>query len=199
MQCNIGQNMRLAKHFRKNGGMVHICQDYYTDLLDIADPDPRHMIWLRRYWWRFKKNIWCAKAVGFYRFISRKIRMQFFKKQFMNLRNVSVDKIRNSAINEFKKGDYVKVRSQKEIFSTLDHNNKHKGLQFTREMSKYCEKEFKIAKKVDKILIETTGELRIIKEPTYILEGVTCDGSAHGHCDRMCYCFWRDVWLTNAD
>ena len=51
---------------------------------------------------------------------------------------------------------------------------------------------------LEKIIIETTGEMRPISTPTVLLEGVFCDGSAHGGCDRTCFCFWREGWLKRV-
>jgi len=48
------------------------------------------------------------------------------------------------------------------------------------------------------MIIETTGELRKIRTPTVLLEGVFCDGRAHGNCDRSCFCFWREAWLKRV-
>jgi len=97
-----------------------------------------------------------------------------------------------------KEGDRVRVRSLKEIFATLNDQDKLLGLRFTPEMAKYCGETFKVYKRIDKIIVETTGELRKIKTPTVLLEGVFCDGKAHGGCDRSCFCFWRQAWLEKT-
>jgi hypothetical protein len=96
-------------------------------------------------------------------------------------------------------GDWVRVRPLKEIYATLDDQNKLLGLRFTPEMAKFCGKTFRVLKRIDKIIIETTGELRKIKAPTVLLEGVFCDGKAHGGCDRTCFCFWRESWLEKIE
>jgi hypothetical protein len=92
----------------------------------------------------------------------------------------------------------VEVRSAKEIFASLNEQGKLRGLQFTPEMMSFCGKRFRIYKRVDKIITEATGELRKIKTPTVLLEGVLCDGKAHGGCDRSCFCFWREEWLIRV-
>jgi hypothetical protein len=102
---------------------------------------------------------------------------------------------RNNGNLDLKTGDWVEVRSAKDIFGTLDANEKLKGLTFTPEMVKFCGKRFRVYKELDKIILEATGELRKIKSPTFVLEGVFCDGKAHGGCDRSCFCFWREEWL----
>ena len=95
----------------------------------------------------------------------------------------------------FKEGDVVEIKSFAEIFETLNKEGSHRGLSFTKEMIQFCGKRFKVYKRLERILIESTGEMRKMRTPTVLLEGVFCDGSAHGNCDRSCFCFWRDVWL----
>jgi hypothetical protein len=95
-------------------------------------------------------------------------------------------------------GELVEVRSVKEIFATLDQQGKLNGLAFNREMAKFCGKRFRVYRRLEKIILESTGELRTIKTPTVMLEGVFCNGEAHGKCDRSCFCFWREAWLRRA-
>jgi hypothetical protein len=95
-------------------------------------------------------------------------------------------------------GEFVEVKSKKEIFATLDFQDKLAGLRFNPEMVKFCGRRFKVFKKLDKIIIESTGELRKIRIPTVILEGAYCDGRSHGGCGRSCFCFWREAWLKRV-
>jgi hypothetical protein len=95
-------------------------------------------------------------------------------------------------------GDLVEVRLENEILATLDSFGKYRGLRFTPEMSKYYGKRFRVFKKLRKILVETTGELRTMKVPIVLLERVYCDGSAHCGCDRACFCFWMEEWLDRV-
>jgi hypothetical protein len=97
-----------------------------------------------------------------------------------------------------KVGDWVEVRSAKEILATLDERGKLRGLSFNKEMLKFCGRRFRVYKRLDRIILEATGELRRVKTPTVLLEGVFCDGAAHGGCDRSCFCFWREAWLKKA-
>jgi hypothetical protein len=95
-------------------------------------------------------------------------------------------------------GEWVEVRSPEEIFSTLNLKFMHKGMGFMPEMLQSCGKKYRVYKKVEKIVLETTGESRIIKTPTVFLEGNFCDGSFHDGCDRSCFCFWREAWLKRV-
>ena len=96
-----------------------------------------------------------------------------------------------------KPGELIEVKSKEEIFATLDSSGKNRGLEFTPEMEKYCGKEVRVLRRMDKMFNETTGEMRQIAN-TVILEGTNCDGHAHGGCPRSCYCLWREIWLRRA-
>jgi hypothetical protein len=95
-------------------------------------------------------------------------------------------------------GDLVEVKPAKEILATLDTGWKLRGLMFAPEMVRFAGRRFRVHKIVRKIVMESTGELRTIKTPTVLLEGVFCDGIAHGGCDRLCFCFWREEWLRKV-
>ena len=90
-------------------------------------------------------------------------------------------------------GELVRVRSQEEIERTLDAEGRLTGLYYMPSMRKYSGCQFRVYKKVKKIILETTGQLREMRSPTVFLEGVTCDG-----CDRECFCFWREDWLERV-
>lgn len=99
---------------------------------------------------------------------------------------------------DFTKGEWVQVRSLHEITSTLDEKGKYKGLYFMPEMEVFCGKKFKIFKKAEKIKLETNGELRKLRSPSYFLEGVHCNGIFQGGCDRACFHYWRKEWLKKV-
>ncbi len=89
-------------------------------------------------------------------------------------------------------GERVRVKSESEILETLDSCGKSNGLAWIPCMSKYCGQERRVYKRVEKIILESTGEIRKAKN-TVLLEGVICDG-LYG-CDRSCFPFWREMWL----
>jgi hypothetical protein len=98
-----------------------------------------------------------------------------------------------------KPGDLVQVKTLDEIYATLDKNRKHRGLYFMGEMRDFCGKKFRVYKNVNRIILESNGELRKIKTPTVFLENVICDGSIHGGCDRSCFLYWREIWLKKVE
>lgn len=94
-------------------------------------------------------------------------------------------------------GDLVEVRSKEEILSTLDANGLNKGLLLMPEMLGFSGQQFKVYKRVERFVLEHTGEFRRMKN-TVLLDGVLCDGWG-GACDRSCFFFWREAWLKRVD
>jgi hypothetical protein len=94
-------------------------------------------------------------------------------------------------------GDLVEVKPIETILSTLDSRRRHKGLRWMTGMRKFCGGRYRVYKRVDRIMLETNGELRRMKD-TVLLEGVVCDGKEFGDCDRSCFHFWREAWLERV-
>lgn len=95
----------------------------------------------------------------------------------------------------FKKGDLVKVRSAKEITSTLDPFKELKGCAFLPNMYQYCGTEQRVLKSMQYFMDERDYKLKTVRG-VILLENVTCIGaSAFGACDRCCFLFWREEWL----
>lgn len=95
-------------------------------------------------------------------------------------------------------GELVEVKSKDEILATLDLNLRNRGLSFTPEMMKYCGKRYRVLKRLDKYFVEEAGIFRQIAN-TVLLDGVTCDGTAHDGCLRTCYCLYREIWLRRVE
>ena len=93
-------------------------------------------------------------------------------------------------------GEWIEVKSRDEILSTLDQNAKHRGLRFVPKMYDFCGRRFRVFKRVEKICIENTPDVRRIMN-TVLLEGGVCQGGGIG-CDRACFHFWREVWLRRV-
>lgn len=153
---------------------------------------------LRRRWYRLKRYRWHAAILG---------PLGLAKRIFWSTRLgklTSRGKVRtnttvgSSDVLNLQPSEWVKVRSPEDIFATLDARGKNKGLSFTREMLKFCGREFKVYKRLSRMVLEATGEMRTMRAPTVLLEGVFCDGEFHGGCDRSCFCFWREAWLERT-
>ena len=97
-------------------------------------------------------------------------------------------------------GDWVQVRSKDEILSTLDDQGRLDGLPFQPEMLKYCNERLrvhKVAHKTCDTILERGDGRRMIN--AVHLEGVRCDGSAHGGCQAECLLFWKEAWLRRVE
>jgi hypothetical protein len=97
-----------------------------------------------------------------------------------------------------KPGELVEVKSAAEIQATLNSEGKSRGLYFMPGMWDYCGQHLRVLQPIERMMSEKTGEMRALSQ-TVILEGVTCDGKAHGGCQRGCLVFWKDVWLRRAE
>ena len=172
---------------------IEPCQYYYPAMFCVTLPDPRTAIPLQRLWWRLKKYVWFISVWGPFEFSKKMLSSRVFGKHASRSPKKSVP-----LTLDLQLGELVEVRSEKEIFATLDHEGKLRGLNFVPEMRKYCGKRFRVYKKLKKIILEATGELRTVRTPTVFLEGVFCDGKAHGGCDRSCFIFWREAWLKRV-
>jgi len=100
----------------------------------------------------------------------------------------------DSTTREFNIGDLVRVRSRAEILRTLDRSAAHKGLKVTADMLRYCGKTVRITSRVNRIVDEYSGQLKILKNDCYILDGVTCAGGGL-LCSREELYYWRGIWL----
>jgi hypothetical protein len=173
------------------------CQYCYDGLVEVSSPDTRSVLPLRGYWWNIKRDVWHLRVLGLIGFSTRRLRYSRFTRLLFQGTRGSASKP-STVGSSLLLGDLVEVRSAKEIFATLDGQDKLRGLRFTPEMEKFCGKRFRVYKRLDKIILEATGELRSMKTPTVLLDGVFCDGKAHGGCDRSCFCFWREAWLKKV-
>jgi hypothetical protein len=95
-------------------------------------------------------------------------------------------------------GEWVEVRSEEEVRSTLDPNGKNRGLGFMPEMWPLCGQRARVLRKVEKICLEEANRTVRSMRNTVILEGLFCQGNGIG-CDRACFYFWRECWLKRVD
>jgi len=94
-------------------------------------------------------------------------------------------------------GELVRVRSARDIFSTLDENGTLDALPFMPEMLRFCGQTFPVFKRADKTC-DGAHSLRRM-ENTVHLGNLRCDGSAHGGCDAACLTYWKEAWLERLD
>jgi len=91
----------------------------------------------------------------------------------------------------------VAVRSLDEILATLDADAKFEGLPFMPEMVRCCGQTFRVHRRAENTCVEGLG-IRGMND-TVFLDGLRCDGSAHGGCQRGCLFFWKEAWLRPAE
>lgn len=98
-------------------------------------------------------------------------------------------------------GDRVRVRPADEIRSSLDDQGGIRGCAFAPGMFEYCEREFRVARVVNRFFDEARWRM-LRARSMVLLEGVHCDGASLAEtrgCDRMCFYFWRTEWLEKVE
>lgn len=102
----------------------------------------------------------------------------------------------------FKPGDYVRIKTQAEIEETLNSRSRNRGLTFDfEEMAVYCGRVVRVKKAVTKIIEEPTGKMLLMKEPCIMLDGVVCNSEyarTRLNCPRAIPSYWREIWLEKV-
>jgi len=102
-------------------------------------------------------------------------------------------------MGSLKAGDWVEVRSREEILATLDEKGCLESLPFMPEMLQFCGKRFRVYKSAHKACDTIVrNENRRMKDAVH-LEGLRCDGAAHGGCQAGCLIHWKTAWLRPVD
>jgi hypothetical protein len=91
-------------------------------------------------------------------------------------------------------GEWVQVRAEAEILSTLDEHGALDGLPFMPEMRKFCGRRFRVLARADRTVVQKMGVRRM--QNAVHLEELRCDGTAHEDCCRGCLIFWKEAWLA---
>jgi hypothetical protein len=99
-------------------------------------------------------------------------------------------------------GELVEVKSHDEILATLDKKNKNRGLFFDVEMAPFCNGQFRVLQKVERIINEKTGKMSTLPGGCVMLEGVICKAIYSDRriaCPRSIYSYWREIWLKRTN
>ena len=99
---------------------------------------------------------------------------------------------------DLQRGELVEVKDKHEIGMTLDTSGKNRGLSIDYEMLRHTGKRFRVLRRVDRIILETTGKMREIKN-TVILDRAPCEGLCRRACARNSYPMWREAWLKRVE
>lgn len=102
---------------------------------------------------------------------------------------------------DLRPGEQVRVKDLDEINATLDRQSKNRGMRFDPEMARFCGGTYRVAKRVDMIINEATGQMMHFGTPAIILEDVFCRSelsSCRLFCPRSIYSYWREIWLERV-
>jgi len=93
-------------------------------------------------------------------------------------------------------GEWIKVKPMASIIETLNETAHNRGLYFTPAMRLLCGEQHRVERKIDKIIVDGTGEMRQLRNTVY-LEGSLCGCAcvAFGGCPRGEFSYWREIWL----
>lgn len=99
-----------------------------------------------------------------------------------------------------KAGDLVKIKPMDRIRESLNKSAHNRGLWFSPDMRLLCGQQKKVERRIRKIIVDGTGEMRQLHNTVY-LEGSMC-GCAHvafGGCSRCEFVYWREIWLQRSE
>jgi hypothetical protein len=95
-------------------------------------------------------------------------------------------------------GELVEVKGPEEISLTLNRKGRNRGMRFVTQMLPFCGKRLTVKSRVERIILEKTSEMRLLKH-TVLLENAVCDGhTILGGCSRLLYILWREAWLRRV-
>jgi len=96
-------------------------------------------------------------------------------------------------------GEWVQVKSMSEITATLNEKAANRGLWFSPDQRLLCGKERRVVRRIDKLIVDGTGEMRRLRDTVY-LEGsmCSCPHVAFGGCPRDEFVYWREAWLRRS-
>jgi hypothetical protein len=95
-------------------------------------------------------------------------------------------------------GDLVRIKSRAEIEVTLNSELLNRGMGFDAEMARFCGQTARVARRVDHIIDEHTGEMLNMRSPCLVLEGIICEGAFNASCPRSITPYWREIWLEKV-
>jgi hypothetical protein len=96
-------------------------------------------------------------------------------------------------------GELIEVKPLDGIVETLNETGRNRGLFFTPDMRLLCGQQKRVERRLEKIIVDGTGEMREVHNTVY-LEGGHC-GCAHvafGGCTRREFSYWREIWLRRS-
>ena len=98
-------------------------------------------------------------------------------------------------------GELVRIKSHDAILATITGGGMNRGLLFDKEMVPFCGKTFRVKARITTFVDERTGNLKSMKTPAVMLEGVWCQSRFSNKkmfCPRAIPSWWREVWLERV-
>jgi hypothetical protein len=127
--------------------------------------------------------------------------LRWFGCRYPHIRGLAGEKTPSLELN-LQAGELVRVRTKTEIMPTLNHKQRNRGMWFDVEMVPYCGKgNFRVLRRVEKIINEKTGQMMTLPNPCIVLDGVTCKGNYSTQrmfSRREEYIYWREIWLKRV-
>jgi len=95
-------------------------------------------------------------------------------------------------------GEWVEVKSLREIEATLGAEGRNRGMRFDREMVRYCGGRYRVRSRVDRLIDEKTGRMLVLRNPCIVLEGVETPGEFLRFNPQREFPYWREIWLRRV-
>ena len=103
-----------------------------------------------------------------------------------------------SGHTDLQPGDLVRIKSKKDIAPTLNADLLNRGMGFDAEMGRFCGRTARVARRIEHIIDERTGEMLHMRSPCIVLDGVVCEGAYAASCPRSITPYWREIWLEKV-
>lgn len=99
-----------------------------------------------------------------------------------------------------RRGETIQVKSMEDIVGTTNEYAKNRGLYFSPDMRLLCGEKAHVRSKLEKIIVDGTGEMRQLHNTVYLEESMCgCAHVAFGGCPRGEFAYWREVWLRRPE
>ena len=98
-------------------------------------------------------------------------------------------------------GEWVEVKSSREILATITKGGMNRGMRYDLEMAKYSGGRYRVQMRVDRLINEQTGKMMQMKSPCIQLENVYCRAECTPMrigCPRASNTYWREIWLRRV-
>ena len=92
-------------------------------------------------------------------------------------------------------GSRVRVLDREHVAATLDVTGRTRGLWFDLDMIKHCGGRYTVAKRIERIIDDATGQMVEMKNACIVLNGADASGEFLHFCPQHEHIFWREGWL----